>query len=48
MIDIVWAKGLTKYYGKCKLQLSVVYIYLCTDVCIRMRSRDFLQKPLCS
>jgi len=42
----LWAKGLTEYYAKCELQLSVAYIHLCTDICIRMRRGAFFQKSL--
>lgn len=46
MTDFPWAKGVTKYYGKGKLQLSEVYIYMSTDICTSRTQGALLQKAL--
>lgn len=46
MTDFPWTKGVAKYYGKGKLQLSEVYIYMSTDICTSRTQGTLLQKAL--
>lgn len=46
MIDFPWAKGVTKYYGKGKLQFSELYTHLSTNICTSRRQGALLPKAL--